>query len=150
MVDGSVPGLHRRGPTTGDVLVGASYAGLILGVYLLGVVAGTLATGEVTVHPFVLDPVLAPGLFLYAPPVVAAVNRRRGGSLLGTLLTGLVPGVTFALLGIVATLVGTSGGHTPLWVNAGFYATFGLLGTLAGIGAVHLVALWTRRWNDRR
>lgn len=91
-------------------------------------------------------PILIPGLFVLAPPVVAAVNYHRGGTVIGTVAVGLVPGLAFVLRAGLAAVLGTSDtGDSPLWVLAMVHAGFGVFGALAGLAAVHVARTLQRR-----
>lgn len=110
------------------------FAGLIVATYLAGVVLGTLTRGEPTLLPFVSEPILYPGLFVVVPPALAAANTLRGGSVPSSLAIGLVPGLTFPLLGLLATLFGIGNGDAPGWTLSLVFGAIGLVGALVGTG----------------
>lgn len=132
-------------PSPGVFVPAVAYGGVILGTYLLGVALGRAARGALAVHPVVFRPILFPVLFVYAVPIAAVVTFHRTGSLLGSLAVGLVPGLAFAILGVVARIVGAAGpGDAPLWALSLAFSGIGLAGALAGVLA-YLV--WTHLYG---
>ena|GEM_PF-3250391 len=119
-----------RRPRRHDLYAILAYAGLLVGTYVLGLGLGSLIGHRATVHPVVWEPILFPGLFLLAPPVVAVLNLGTGGTVSGSVAVGLVPGVAFTVLAALAALLGTGTGDSPLWALVLYLAGIGLAGTL--------------------
>jgi hypothetical protein len=65
----------------------------------------------------VVESLLFPVRYVYAPPVLGAYNGFRGGSVGGSLLRGAVPGPAFPLLAGVAMAVRTGPADSPAWVR---------------------------------
>lgn len=130
--ESSVPDV-RRSPTAGDGVVVAGYAALMVVTYGAGLALGTWTGQGVVVHRTIYSPILFPGLFVFAPPVIAVANLLRGGTVLGSLAVGVVPGVAFAALALVADLLGTGAGDSPLWAMVVTFGGIGLLGAAAGV-----------------
>jgi len=125
-----------------------AFAGLIVATYLLGVVLGTLSHGEPTLLPVVFEPILFPILFVVMPPVLAVVNMLRGGSVPISLAIGLVPGLIFPVLGLIAMLLGLGNGDTPAWALSLVFGAIGLLGALAGTGVAVASIYAYRTWIE--
>lgn len=134
---------HRR-----DWFVPLAFAGLIVGTYLLGVALGTLTRGEPTLLPIVFEPVLYPILFVVMPAVLTAVTTIRGGNVGTSLAIGIVPGLTFPVLTLLARLFGLGQGDAPVWVLSLFFGVIGLFGALAGIGVAVGARYVSRRWGE--
>lgn len=109
------------------------FAALTIAVYLLAVAVGWVESGTPSVAHAVLEPALYPVLYFYAPPVLAAYNDFRGGSLPGSLLLGAVPGLTFPILAGLAMAVRTGPADSPAWVMTLAFLAIGLAGAGAGI-----------------
>lgn len=122
------------------------FLGALLAVFLAGVVLGTVERGEPTLAAVVYEPLLFPGMFVFAPSAIAAGAAFRGYPPIASLALGLSVGLGFAGLGGLSTLFGTSAnGDSPLWAMSLLFAGSGLL--TAAIG--HAVGLATRLALDR-
>ena len=119
-----------RRPSRHDLVAFLAFTALIVGTYALGLALGVLTDRGLTVHPVVWEPILFPGLFLLAAPVVAVLNLRTGGTAAGSLAVGLVPGVAFGLLAGAGILLGFGPGDSPLWVLVVYFAGVGFVGAL--------------------
>lgn len=126
--------------------ISVAFVGLIVVTYLLGIVLGTLARGEPAILPIVSEPILYPVLFVITPPVLSAVNTLRGGSVPSSLAIGLIPGLTFPVLGLIATLFGFGNGDTPAWALSLVFGAIGLVGSLLSTGfavaAIYVYQTW--------
>jgi len=123
---GAIAGRFRRR----DAVAFLAYLAIVLGTYVLGLGLGVLTGEGLTVYPLVWEPVLFPGLFVYVPPLVAVVTLRAGGSIPGSIAVGAVPGVAFIVLGVVAALLGTGQGDSPLWALSLTFGAIGLAGAV--------------------
>lgn len=108
------------------------FAALLVAASLLAVVVGWVQRGTPSVSPRVMEPLVYPVLFFYAPPALAAYNQLRGGSVAGSLLLGAVPGLTFPLLAGLATFVRTGPADSPAWALTLAFLGIGLVGAAAG------------------
>lgn len=126
-----------------------AFALAIVTVYLLSVVAGWLRTGTPSVASAVLEPLLYPVLYFYAPPVLAAYNDLRGGSAVGGLLLGAIPGLTFPLLAGVAMAVRTGPADTPAWVMTLTFVTVGVVAAGVGVAASRALRWVDACWRNR-
>lgn len=142
----SKPTLHLTPSDRGEWLVPVGFAALILLTYAVGLLAGTITSGEPTLPPLVYSPILFPGLFTVAPIVVGAANTYRGGSLATTVVAGAAPGIAFFVLAYGSALLGVSdGGDAPAWGLALLFGGVGVAGALAGVVAV-VAGLGVRGW----
>lgn len=143
--DSQTPAILRP-PTTGDLLVIVGYTALIVGTVTIGVALGDPETGRPVARSVVPWSHLLLGLLVVAPPVVAAWNCHRGGTVVGSLAVGLVPGVAFELTAILGSFLVTSppGEGAPSWVLAVMFGAFGLVGAAAGT-LCYLATDWVHR-----
>jgi len=122
------------------------FAGVIGVTYLVGVGLGTIARGEPALLPVVSEPLLFPILFVLTPPILAAVNTLHGGNVASSLVIGLIPGLMFPVLSILASLFGIGNGDAPAWGLSLFYGGIGFLGALSGV-VVAIVARQLYQWT---
>lgn len=106
---------------------------MIITVYLLSVAVGWIRTGTSSIAHSVLESLLYPVLFFSAPPLLGAYNHFRGGTILGSLLLGAVPGLTFPILAGLAMAVRTGPADSPAWVMTLAFLAIGIVGAGAGI-----------------
>lgn len=134
-----------RPPTVGDWLVVAGYAAVVVGTYVLGLALGVRTSDAIFLHETIYSPVLFPGLFVFAPPLVAVGNLLRGGTPIGSLLVGVVPGLAFGALALLADLLGMGAGDSPLWAMILTFGGIGFLGAAAGVASYLAVDRVARR-----
>ena len=126
-------------------LPAAVYLLVLVCVYVGGVIVGSVANDTPTLASVVYRPLLFPGLFVIAPALIAVVAAFLGFRPLASITLGLSVGVGFTLLGVLATILGTSGnGDSQLWALSLFFAGAGLVTAAAG----HVLGAIVRRVTD--
>jgi len=146
MPDGSPRSLSFPFRHVTDWYLALGFAGVIVVTYLVGVVLGTIARGESALLPVVSEPLLFPTLFVLTPPILAAINILHGGNVASSLVIGLIPGLMFPVLSVLASLFGLGNGDAPAWGLSLFYGGIGFLGALGGV-VVATVARQLYQWT---
>lgn len=106
-----------------------------------------MRSGTPSVSRAVLEPLLYPILYFYIPPVLGAYNDFCGGSSLGSLLLGAVPGLTFPLLAGLAMAVRTGPADSPAWVMTIVFLAIGVVGAGGGIIVSRTCRWLASRWR---
>lgn len=119
------------------------FAILIFGTYLVGAVLGAILHGDTVLPSVVPEPILFPVLFVFAPAVLAGVNKYRGASVASSVAVGFVPGLLFPIIAFSADIFGVQGiWNLPVWTLSLYYGGAGLLSALFGT-VVAVVVEWT-------